>query len=139
MLAFFLAEDDARVAPAEVVLVPEREDRQHERIDGESDDVNNHPANMLPLPLDDEDERLQTVDRGNHDDRYQRKLSRVGCNTVDEISKIGARSRKDNGTEEINKHYEAHTETAKSTQVLEEDQFSQIVYGRVDPTTSLGK
>lgn len=61
----------------------------------------------------------------------------MGCNAVDEVAKIGASSWKDDGTKEIYKDHEAHAEAAESTQVFKEDQFSQIVDGRIDPTTPL--
>lgn len=55
------ADDDARVAPGEVVLVPEGVHWQQEGVHGEGDDVNDHPAHVLPLPFDDEDDGLETV------------------------------------------------------------------------------
>ena len=58
LLVAFLLEHDARVTPGEVVLLPEREDGEHERVDREGEDIDDHPAYMLPLSSKDENQSL---------------------------------------------------------------------------------
>ena len=57
----FFADDDTRVSPREVVLVPEGVDGEDEGVDGEGEDVDDHPAYVLPLAFDDEDESLEAI------------------------------------------------------------------------------
>ena len=118
LLSVLLFDDHTRVTPREVVLFPEGVERESEREDGESKDVDNHPANMLPLPLDDEDDGLQSVDSGQQDNRNNRELSRLSGDQINEISDIGAGRRKDDGTQKINEDDETHAETAETTHVL---------------------
>ena len=60
LLAGF-TQDDTRLTPREVVHPPERVERKEEREGGDSQDVEDHPADHVPLAAQDEHERLQTV------------------------------------------------------------------------------
>jgi hypothetical protein len=48
-------------------------------------------------------------------------------------------SRKDEGTEQIDEDEEPHRETAEAEQLWQDDKFAQIVYRRVDPSSTLGE
>ena len=137
LLVALLTDDNSRVTPREVILVPERVDGQHKAVDREGDDIDDHPSNVLPLSLDDEDDRLKTIHCSDHDNRDQRKLTGMRTDSVDEISKVNAGSGQDDGTKEVNEDHESHAETAETTKIFQEHQFGQIVDGRVDPSASL--
>ena len=42
-----------------------------------------------------------------------------------------------NCTEQINHDDETHRETTETTELIEEDEFAEVVYCRVDPTPTL--
>ena len=54
---------------------------------------------MLPLPLNDEDDCLEAIDCGYHDEGNQGKLAGAGCNAVDQVAEIDACCREDEGSE----------------------------------------
>ena len=58
LLLAFLANDNTGVSPREIVLVPERVDWEDERIDRECQDIDDHPSDVLPLSLEDENQSL---------------------------------------------------------------------------------
>lgn len=62
----------------------------------------------------------------------------MGCDEVDEVSKVDGCGRENESSKQVNEHDESHTEAAEATQVLEEHKLSQVVDSRVNPTTSLG-
>ena len=64
----FFADNDTGVSPGEVVLVPERVNWEDEGVNGEGENVDDHPAYVLPLPFDDENQGLQAIDSSQHDD-----------------------------------------------------------------------
>ena len=92
---------------------------------------------MLPLPLDDENQRLEAIDSRDHHDRDERELSRAGRDSVDQVPQVDAGRRQNDRPKEIDKDDKSHAETTEPTQILEKDQLRQIVHGRVDPATSL--
>ncbi len=57
--------------------------------------------------------------------------------SVNEVSKVDASGREDDSTEEIDEDHKSHTETTETAQVLQEDELSQVVDGRIDPSSSL--
>jgi hypothetical protein len=120
-------------------LVPERVYWEDERVDWKGNDVDYHPSDMLPLPLQNEDERLQTVDGRYHDNRDDWELAFMGRNQVDKVTKIDTRRWKDDRTEKIDENDESHTETTETAHLLNPYQFCQVVYGRIDPSSSLRK
>ena len=77
LLAVLFADDNTRVTPGEVVLVPEGVDGEDKGIDGEGDEVDYHPSNVLPLSFKNEDQGLKSVHCSYHDDRYQWELAFV--------------------------------------------------------------
>ena len=54
----FLSDDDSGVTPCEVVLVPERVDGKDKGVYGESQKIDDHPPDVLPLSLQDEYDSL---------------------------------------------------------------------------------
>ena len=83
-----LAENDTSRTPREVVHLPERVERQEERECRDSDDVEHHPADHVPLAPEDEHQCLKTVDRGNHDDGRRRNGLTLACDKVDEVDDL---------------------------------------------------
>lgn len=137
LFSALLSNDNTGVTPREVVLVPERVHWKDERIDGEGEDVDDHPSDMLPLTFEDEDKCLKTIHGCYHNDGDQWEWTGMTGNQVDEVPQVYSGRWQDDCTEKINKHDESHTETAETAHFLDPDQFSQIVDGRVDPSTSL--
>lgn len=138
LVSAFFADDNTSVTPAEVVLFPERIYGENKGVHRVREDVDNHPTDMLPLALDDEDDSLKTIDRGDHDDGDERELTGSGGNEIDQVAKIDANRGKHDCAEKVDKDDEAHRKAAEATEVLEPNQFSEIVNSRVDPTSSLG-
>lgn len=67
-----LSHDYTSLTPGEIVHTPEGVQRQEERESGDSDDVENHPSDHVPLASEDEDHGLDTVDDGQHDEWQSR-------------------------------------------------------------------
>lgn len=111
----FLADNDTSIPPGEVVLVPEGVERQDKTVNWIGADVNNHPSNMLPLPLDYKDDRLQAIYTSQDDDGEQRELALVGRHRVDQIAQVHACRRENDGSQEINQDDKSHTEAAETT------------------------
>lgn len=136
-LVTLLANNDASVTPRKVILVPERVDRKDEAVYRVRHEVNDHPADVLPLSLDNEDDGLQAIHGSKDDNGEQRELAGVCSDKVDQVGQICAGGRKDDCSKQIDKDDESHAEAAESTEVVQEDQLSKIMDGRVDPATSL--
>lgn len=124
LLFAFLADDDTGVSPGEVVLVPEGVYWEDEGVDRESQEIYDHPSDVLPLSFEDENKSLETIGACYHDDRDQGKLTLIGGDVVNEESEISASGRQDDGSEKIDKDDESHTETTESAQFLKPNQFS---------------
>jgi hypothetical protein len=122
-LLALLPNNDASVSPGKVVLFPEAIKRKAECVDGKCNDVDDHPANVLPLPLNDKDYCLQTIHGGQHDDGDNWELTSVRGRTIDQITEICASCWKDDCTEEVDEYDEPHTETAETAHVFEPDQL----------------
>ena len=75
LLVAFLSDDDSGVTPCEVVLVPKRVDGKDKGVYGESQKIDDHPPDVLPLSLQDEYDSLETVHSSDQNERYQRKLA----------------------------------------------------------------
>jgi hypothetical protein len=98
------ADNQTRVTPTEVVHAPERVDREEETVDritarneqvrrevkggNVRKKVDNHPTYKHELALDDKHERLQTVDRRNHDNGNKRESCFAGSNGDNEVSQL---------------------------------------------------
>ena len=52
---------------------------------------------------------------------------------------VGDGHRLNDSREQINHDDETHRETAETTELLQEDEFTEIVHRRVDPTPTLGQ
>ena len=120
-LLSLLANNDTRISPGEVILVPKGIYREDERIDGKGEDVDDHPPYMLPLAFDDENQGLEAIDGGQHDDRDEWELTGVCCNAVEQVRKVATGGWKDDGPEEVDEDHETHAEATESTQVFEPD------------------
>jgi len=94
---------------------------------------------VLPLPLNDEDDRLETIHNRNHDQRENWQGTSLACNDIDKVTKVDTGSRKDNSSHQVQEHNESHGEETESAQFLKKEQFEQVVNGRVDPATPLGE
>lgn len=66
-LLALLADDDTCVTPREVVHLPERVEREVEGEDRDGEEVEDHPADHVPFSAEEEDEHLESVDGGKHD------------------------------------------------------------------------
>lgn len=136
-LVTLLADDDTGVTPCEIVLLPECIERQDEIVDRVGKKVDDHPSDVLPLALDDEDYRLETIDTSQHDDRDHREGTRVTSYSVDQVGEVNAGSRKNDGSQQIDENDETHTETTETAEIFQRSQFNQVVDCGIDPATSL--
>ena len=91
-----LAENDTSRTPREVVHLPERVERQEERECRDSDDVEHHPADHVPLATENEHESLKTV-HGSDENNGQRRDRCTSRSQVDEIADL----RESNGSVKI--------------------------------------
>lgn len=95
-----LSKHDTSLTPREVVHLPERVQRQHKREDGDSEDIEEHPPDHVPLATQNEDQGLNSVDGDNHDERDRLDLLALHSNQVDQIDKLqnqGQRRRRRKG------------------------------------------
>lgn len=60
------SKNNTSLTPGEIIHPPERIERQEEGEGGDSNDVEQHPSNHVPLAPHDEDESLQAIDSSNH-------------------------------------------------------------------------
>ena len=89
VVAFGLvARNLTRLTPREVVHPPEGVERQEEREDRNGEDVEDHPANHIPLAAENEHERLKTVDSRDEDDRQNGDRCMYACSEVDEVDDL---------------------------------------------------
>lgn len=84
-----LADDLAGRAPREVVHLPEGHEREDEREEGDPEDVDEHPANVLELAVQDEDDDLEAVDGAEHDEGERRDRLVLADDHVDELRAAG--------------------------------------------------
>ena len=84
LLAGFSQNDTSRT-PREVVHLPERVQGKEEREHRNSQDVEEHPPNHVPLAPQYKDQCLKTVNRRNHDQRQLRNRLVQSSREVDEI------------------------------------------------------
>jgi hypothetical protein len=66
------SKDDTGGTPGEIVHLPEGIEREEERECRDSQNVEEHPANHIPFATEDEDQGLEAVNGGQHDQRPQR-------------------------------------------------------------------
>lgn len=131
--------DHACVTPGEIIHVPEGIQRESEGEDRDRNQVDDHPSEHFPLSAHDENEGLKTVDGTQEDERSIWEHRGVLDYPHDEINDVGYGHGLDDSTEQIDKDDEAHTEAAKPAELLERDQFNQVMHRRVDPSTTLGQ
>ena len=99
--------------------MPKTVDWQRESVNGIGEEIDEHPADMLPPTLENENNSLETVNGCEHDDGDKRELSALGGNEIYEVSEVDDRCRKNESSKEIDKNDEPHTETAKSAHVVQ--------------------
>ena len=83
-----LSQHHTRLTPTEVVHAPEGVEREEEREGRNGENVEQHPANHIPLPTHDKHECLNTIDSRNHDQRQRWDgfaLTRDQVNEVDDL------------------------------------------------------
>ena len=136
-LVALLADDDTCITPGEVVLFPKGVDGEDEAVDGVGEDIYYHPSYVLPLAFKNEDDGLKTVDGGYHDDGDEREGTCAAGDHVDEVAEVDTGSWQDECSEEIQEYDETHREAAEAAQVIDPNQFGQIVDSRIDPSSSL--
>lgn len=83
-----LSNDDSSVSPREIVHRPERVEREVEGEDGDGEDIEHHPADHVPLPSEEEDHDLKTVDSSDHDEGKGRDSLSFGGDEVDEVDEL---------------------------------------------------
>src|SRR4051812_6456807 len=83
-----LSEHDTRLTPREVVHLPERVEREVEREDGDGKDVEEHPADHVPLAPQNEYKHLDGVDGDDHDEGDGLDLLVLGGDQVDEVDDL---------------------------------------------------
>jgi hypothetical protein len=83
-----LSDDETGGTPREVVHAPERIEREEERKDRDGENVEEHPTDHVPLPAEDEYQRLQTVDGRDHDDRQLRNGLALSGHDVDQVDDL---------------------------------------------------
>lgn len=149
-----LSHDDTRLAPGEIIHVPERVEWDIEREDWNGEDIEYHPADHVPFAPENEHKCLEAVDCCQHDDSKQwdllvftdDKINEVDdlCNTLvanlDDFkghTYVSNGDGLDNGRQKIDEDDESHREAAKTAKTIKEYQFCEIVDSRVDPSTPL--
>ena len=80
-----LSQHNTSLTPREIVHLPERVEGQEEGEGGDSEDVEHHPPDHVPLATQDEHKRLKTIDSRNHDDGDSGDALVLACNEVDQV------------------------------------------------------
>lgn len=156
-----LANNDSSVSPREIVHGPEGVEREVEREVGDGKDVEYHPSDHVPFSSEEEDQSLETVDDGQHDDGEGWDGLSFGGNEVYEVcdlqngsssvsedrgrgkqagnTYVCNRNGSNDGRQQIDEDDESHREAAETAQLFDEDELGQVMDGRVDPSTTLGQ
>jgi hypothetical protein len=87
-LLAFLTQHHTRLTPGEVVHFPEGIEREEEGKGGDSQNIEDHPANHVPLASEDENQCLKTVDSCKHDNGKGRNGLSLGGHEVDEVDEL---------------------------------------------------
>ena len=82
------SQHNTRLTPGEIVHLPERVQGEEEREGRNGEDIEQHPANHIPLPPHDEHEGLDTIDGRNHDQRQRRDGFAFTRDQVNEIDNL---------------------------------------------------
>lgn len=85
------AQYNTSLTPREIIHLPERVQGKEERERGDGKDVEQHPANHVPFAAHDEDEGLQTINCGDHDERQCRNGFAFSRNEVDQVDDLKRR------------------------------------------------
>lgn len=136
-LVSLLTNDNVRIAPAKVILVPEGIQWQNKIEERETEKVDKHPPNMLPLPFDDEDDGLKAIHTSYDSQRNIRNGTRVLGDPNNQIDQVRASCRKHDSSHEIYKDNKAHTKATEPAQVFQRAKLGEVVNGGIDPSTSL--
>ena len=67
-----LSQHNTRLTPGEIVHLPERVQGEEEREGRNGENVEHHPSDHVPLPPQDENEGLQTINSDNEDNGNNR-------------------------------------------------------------------
>lgn len=116
--------------------MPERIYREEERVDRVGRQVDDEPEDERPLPLQEEDDGLETVDRAEYSERDDRQWP-AGRDLDDQVDEVDGGRGEDDGAEQVDEDEETHREAAEAAHVLQRQQFAEIVDGGVDPSTTL--
>jgi hypothetical protein len=76
------------LTPGEVVHPPEGIDREEEGKGRNGQNVEDHPANHVPLTSEDENQCLKAVDGRKHDNRKGRDGLSFGGDKIDEVDEL---------------------------------------------------
>ena len=116
--------------------MPESVEGKDESEEGQGQNINNQPADMFPLALQQENDNLQTVAGHEQNNGDEGKEAAAEC-SVNQIGKISHRGRHDQSGKQVKEYDEPHTETTETAELGQQKQLGKIVNGGVNPTTTL--
>lgn len=99
--------------------------------------VNDHPTNHLPFAAEDEDNGLETIDGTEENEGGDGNNITVLNNEIDQVSDVSDNDGLYDGREQIQEDDESHTEAAETAELLQGNQFDEVVHGRIDPAATL--
>ena len=122
--------------------MPEGVNGEDEVPNWQSEQVDEHPEDVDNLPCRNQDENGGETEDGDEEHEGDSLFERLGWgdnDADDEGVGEGDGDREHNRTEEVHEHDELHAEAERSTQIPNQDEFHQVVNGRVNPSTTLGE
>lgn len=128
--------------PRKVVEMPESVDGKDEIPNREGQKVYQHPKHVDDLAGGDEDEdcwETEDSDEEHEGDGLFEVLGRCDGHADDERIGEGNSDWEDDSAEKIHEDDKLHTEAECAAKVPDEDEFHQVVNGRIDPSATLGK
>lgn len=107
-LSALVTHHNTRITPREIIKVPVRVDGNQEREDGDSKNRDNHPNDVLPFSVQQENDGLETVHTSNGDDGHDRDARSRCRQHVDEIHQVTDNSRLHQCAEQIKHDDKSH-------------------------------
>lgn len=125
-------------SPRKVVHVEESIGGENEVPDRKRAQVDEHPSKVGKTARSDDDQNgRDTENEGEEDERDSGFDGSRDDRDDNEVTCEGDGSGEDKSTSQLHENDEAHTEAEDTAQVRDDNQFEQVVYGRVDPSSTL--
>lgn len=140
VIATLVTSDFPRLSPRKVVEMPEGICREDKVPNGQGEKVDKHPSYIRDFPRGDYNEQTRETEDNTEKDKWDGIcLGTTQTGVDDEIDGERDGSGEDQSSGEFHENDKLHREAEGTAKITNEDKFSKIVNGRVNPSSSLGE